>query len=1089
MIRSRHFLPLALAVGSALLTADVYASEPVFARRPAISPDGELVVFGYQGDLWSVPAAGGRAVRLTAHDACDRDPVFSPDGSQIAFASDRHGQLDVFVIPTRGGPPERLTYAPTPDIPQDWSADGGEVYFVSRRLFRYPMRSQIQRVPATGGTPLRLTDFFANELALAPDGERFLLTVGENRFGRVGYRGSLQAEIWSWRPGGDPIQLTHNPGYDTDPMWGRGGESVYFRAEDDETRAFNIWRMTPDGARQERLTDFRAEGVRNARISRDGSRIVFEAGTGIWVLDTAPGSRARRLQVDVAADEVENLVSVETVSGDADELAVADDGEELALIVDGEIVLVNGELEGRAVVPVPDPARESGLQWRPGGADTLVFVTDRERNDDVRYRRVALLVSADPEESNLRRARHHEIVYLTPTGVEAHAPRFSPDGERIAYVSGNGDLHVMDADGGADQRIVAHWNTPDFAWSPDGAWIAYAIYDEDYNQDVWIVPADGGKAVNVSQHPDEDGGPVWNRDGTQLAWSSRRFSNQFDVVFCYLRRSDDERTREEWKVWEKTRDDDENEIESADVEPAEAAAAAEREPLRIDFDEIHLRLRRATDLPGDEFVVALHPRGDRFVFSAEVGGERDLYSVDRFGEDQKALTKGDVKPRSASLGPKGETVWFLKGGRPARVPLKGGDVETTSFQARLRRDLRAQRLQILDEGWRALRDRFYDPQLHGVDWEGIRERGVELVSAARHEADFADAMNITLRQLNASHMGYYPPGDRWSDMPGFFGLEFDPEHAGPGLRVLSVVPHGPGDREEQRIAPGDLVLAVEGQPVSLTENFYRTLEDVGAEPVLVRVERDGDELELELVPVDWRELNQRVYEAGVKENRALVEEQSGGRIGYVRIQAMGKPQVEVFERDLYAAAHGKEALVIDVRDNGGGWTTDLLLTILTQPVHAYTIGRGGGIGYPEAERLPLQRWSKPIAVLCNQNSYSNAEIFSHAIQTIGRGPVVGTATGGNVISTGSIRTLDGGRVRLPGRGWYVWNDRQHPERNNLNMEHGGCVPDEIVPQTPVQLQRGEDPQLERAVELMLEAADRERRAPQPKPRRPAAAWD
>ena len=204
---------------------------------------------------------------------------------------------------------------------------------------------------------------------------------------------------------------------------------------------------------------------------------------------------------------------------------------------------------------------------------------------------------------------------------------------------------------------------------------------------------------------------------------------------------------------------------------------------------------------------------------------------------------------------------------------------------------------------------------------------------------------------------------------------------------------------------------------------------------------------------------------------------------------MGQREVELFERDLYAAAHDKDALVIDVRWNGGGWTTDMLLTILTQPVHAYTIPRGGTPGYPDAERLPLQRWSKPIAVICNEASYSNAEIFSHAIKTLDRGPVVGETTGGNVISTGGWRTLDGGWVRLPFRGWYVWGDDARPGRNNRNQEHGGCVPTHPVPMGPAEWLAGEDPQLARAVELMVDAAD-EAAATEPRsgpgaPRRPA----
>ncbi len=486
---------------------------------------------------------------------------------------------------------------------------------------------------------------------------------------------------------------------------------------------------------------------------------------------------------------------------------------------------------------------------------------------------------------------------------------------------------------------------------------------------------------------------------------------------------------------------------------------------------------RATSDPGDEYVVAVHPHGDRLVFTGEVGGERDLFTVDRFGEDRKALTKGGQKPSAARLGADGKTVWFLADGRPARVPLEGGEVKTTGFRARLTIDEPAQRLQVLEEGWRRLRDGFYDAGMHGVDWDAQLAKGRELVAGCRHDGDFADAMNLTLRPLNASHMGYYPKAGEVK--AAFLGVHLDPQWRGEGLRVAAVVPRGPADREDSRLQTDDIIIAVNDVPVGRDDNLYAPIVAAGGDPVRVTVRRDGKSLEVVIVPVTFADLRQRIYDADVAANRRRVEELGEGRIGYVHIQGMGQREVELFERDLYAAAAGKEALVIDVRDNGGGWTTDLLLTILTQPVHAYTVPRGGAAGYPDAERLPLQRWNKPIAVLCNEGSYSNAEIFSHAVKTIGRGPVVGTTTGGNVISTGGWTALDGAHIRLPFRGWYVWGDARDPGRNGLNQEHGGCVPDHVVPLGPPEVLRGEDPQLARAVELMREAAATARTLPRP----------
>ncbi|MDP8206842.1 MAG: S41 family peptidase [Candidatus Electryonea clarkiae] len=1089
-MRSVRYLATA-ALYFGFLISQSMADPVFFPRRPGISPDGKTIAFTFQGDIWTVASDGGKAIRITANPSYDRNPVFSPDGSEIVFSSDRHGQYDLYVIPSTGGIPDRLTYAPTSEIPLDWSNDGSEIYFSSRRLQSYPMLDCIMKVPVSGGTPFRFTEFFARQMTVAPDGKSCLLAIGDDRFGRTGYRGTLQSDLWIWTFGTDPVQITDHPGYDTNPMWGVNGGSVYYRGEDDETGAFNIWRMNPDGSRKTRLTNFTEEGVRNARISRDGGKIVFEAGTDLYVLDTSEGAVAKKLNIEVSPDLVENPVQTKTFSAEATEVDVAEDGEELVLSVHGEIVLVNKELEGRATVPLPDPSRDNDIMFKPGTADTLIFVTDRRTNKGKRYISVAMLLSDDPDESNLRLARHHKIEYLTKEGINCQASQYSPKGDKIAYIEGKGDLHVMDADGKKDKTIITGWSYPSFSWSPDGRWIAYSREDRNYNQDIWIIPAEGGDAYNLSQHPDDDFGPKWSDDGRMIAWSTRRHGNEYDVYFAYLTRADNEMSREEWEIWEKTRDkpakeDEADEDDEEEKEDDEEEKEEEELEVKIDFEDLYLRGRRVTSMSGDEFVVAIHPKGDKFVFSADVQGKRDLFTVNRFGEEPTNLTTGGADPSRAFLASDGSTIYFIKGGVPTRVGIDGGDVTATGFSARLTIDKPAERLQIMEEGWRRLGEEFYDPKLHGIDWQFMHKKISNIVSKVYADEDFSDAMNIMLRTLNASHMGYYPKVGRWTNLPGFLGIEFDPGFKDDGLKVKSVVPYGPADKEKTRLLPGDIILDIDGETVSNSENYYRTLVDKNGDPVLLNIKRGKENLEYLMIPVSWISLRQRIYKNMEKSNLATVENASKNRVGYVHIQGMGMREVELFERDLYAAADDKEALIIDVRDNGGGWTTDMLLTILTQPVHAYTIGRDGEVGYPQP-RYPLYRWTKPIAVICNEGSYSNAEIFSHAVKTIGRGPVVGKTTGGNVISTSGWTALDGGHIRLPMRGWYVWGDDKNPARNNKNQEHGGAIPDYTVESTPGDLMQGKDPQLDKAVELMIQAADAEKGNPKPEPKSAAAA--
>jgi tricorn protease len=796
----------------------------------------------------------------------------------------------------------------------------------------------------------------------------------------------------------------------------------------------------------------------------------------------------------VAADALENPVVLETRSGGVDDVALADDGDEMALVIDGEILLLHRDQGGRAVACAEGPWLDETISFRPGSADTLLFVTDRFGEDAV-----CLLVSDQEDESLLRKAKARRIVKLTDGKRPCGMAQWSPDGKRIAYVRGNGDLRVMNADGGDDRSLSDFWNLESFSWAPDSRWLAFSRSDRNYNSDIWIVPAAGGDAVNVTLHPEYDENPVWSPDGRMLAWSTTRHSHDpatrnDDVYMCYLTRADDERTREEWELWQKTRDDEPakpaEDEEKADDDEQEAA----EEPFEvvIDFEDIHLRGRRMTDLPGVETVQAIGPESDLIYFTATIDGDRDLYSIDRFADERENITSGGASPQAIRLDPEGKTFVLIQGGKPGTLKAGGGKVETVDFTARLTVDRPAARQRVLDEAWRVLRDNFYDPDMHGVDWSKLRGKYAGWVALAAHDRDFADVVNWMLGELNASHMGYYPGWESEGEYAddGWLGLEYGPAPRGAGLRIERVVRNGPCDKEACRLLPGDVLLRVDGRPVGGDDNLWAALENRQDLPTALLVERDGKELEFETVPVGWFTIYLLNYLEAERDTRAAVEAASGGRVGYVHIRGMGFGEVERFQQNLFAAADGKEALIIDVRNNGGGWTTDLLLTALTQPEHAFTIGRGGEVGYPQVERQPYYRWAGPIAVICNEGSYSNAEIFSHAIKTIGRGPVVGMETGGNVISTGGFGNRYSGYVRLPFRGWWVWGDAAHPERNGKFQEGvhemEGCIPDHVVDLTPADRLHGRDPQVDKAVELMLEAADAARRLPE---RRPIGGWD
>jgi tricorn protease len=1041
--------------------------EAPLPRHPAPSPDGSRIAFSWQGDLWLVPSEGGDARRLTAHPANERYPVWSRDGRSLAFASDRYGSFDIFVMPVDGSsPPTRLTYGSVTDVPFDFTPDGTAVLFSSRRAESVRFMPELFTVPVAGGTPSLAQNASGRWGVYSPDGETLVFVRGGSRPTRRGYRGSGNRDLWA-RSGDSYRRLTSFDGDDDAPSWIGDGSLVFLSARSGRK---NVFRLDLASGGADQLTFHDGSDVRRPRAAANGSIVAYEFEDGMWTVSPTRGGEPSRLRIEVAADLVVNPIVRHADHRDAEDLAISADGKLAAFVVHGDVFIT--ELTSEEDQEIAEPAtvrvtataeREQDPRFSPDGT-TVVFASAREGSLDLYSAR-----PADPD-AGWTESFDFELTRLTDLAGDERSPRYSPDGERIAFVSGRGDLVVANADGGDRHTVLEHWETPDFRWSPDGRWIAYSIEDMNANAEVWIVPADGGSPYNVSRHPDYDIAPRWSPDGRRLVWLSRRHADTFDVWGVWLTRADDERSPAEWlKLWKSSGHDGTRADEGESPEPEDEDDEAEPElpEVQIDLERLWERGHAITDLRDDEGPVAVSPDGKTVVFTAAHQGERDLYKVRWDGEDLERLTTGDEQPTDVAFDSSGETLVYLDGkGVIKRVGLDGKAGDPVPFTARYDVDVRQERRVVFEEVWRALDHYFYDPEFHGVDWAAVRETYRPWAIEASSEADFEDVVNVMLGELNASHMGYSGRSSPDEvETTGYLGAFFEPSAGGPGLLVREVLPDSPAARHDVALAAGDRVVAVNGQPTSDTIDIDALLVDSVGRRVPVRVlGSDGSERDIVVTPIGFGELRELRYREWVRQRRRLVEDWSDGRLGYIHIQGMDMPSFEEFERGLFAAADGKEGLVIDVRFNGGGSTTDYLMAVLMVQRHAYTVPRGADPNqraYPTAERLPLAAWTRPAITLCNEESYSNAEIFPYAFQTLGRGKVVGVPTFGAVISTGATTLLNGAVVRLPLRGWFVAD-------TGVNMENNGVVPDVIVEQPPSQdLSATDDTQLRRAVEELL----------------------
>jgi len=1046
-----------ISLGCLLVSLTGFAQALIL--RPSISPDGEEVAFSFQGDIWKVSSAGGRADRLTIHEAYETNPVWVSK-ELLAFQSDRFGNADIYVMPSEGGTPNRLTFYSSGD--NLYSAKDGTLYFNTSRIYQaVEWEPEIYRVSINGGTPARFMDALGYDPAVSSDGSKVAFVRGTCRIAREAYMGPADRDIWVWNRSDDTYEkITSFEGNDFAPRWLNDSAIVYISSGSGK---YNVHQIDLNGT-DKQITSETEWGVNSFSLSRSAQKIVYQYGDQVAVFDLS-SNRKRVLPVDVDSDYRFDPIVDKKVSNDLDNYSISPNGKLAAYIVRGEVFVTRNDKEAQRSVRLTTTSdRERNAAWL--NDETLLFISDKNGQNDL-----FKITSDDPNQKDLFRSLKHKITVIKQTSEEEFNPVISPDKKKIALQRDRGKLVVADisAQGTlSNEKILQDgWDTPEsVSWSPDSKWIAYSLADLTFNQEIFIHAADGNKApVNVSLHPKYDGNPVWSRDGKKLGFVSQRNNGDSDIWFVWLTKKDWEVSNEKRKresVYEENKKEEDDDEETG-------------VKVQIDFDGIYKRLQQVTRFAGNEADFVFGEESEFIYYTVGGSGrqnfevDQNLYKIKWDGSGNEEVLGGDKGPYGLSQSEDGKNLYFLTEGGTLNK-LKEDKTETLSVSSQLKINYLKERSQVFEEGWRALDAGFYDPEFHGKDWEALKVKYKPIAMKASTQEDFSFVFNAMLGQLNASHMGYRGgdnPKETQINRSGLIGVEGSNE-AG-GFKISSVLPGSPADRTESKLMADDIITAVNQEPVPPSANFFSTLVDQRDEPVSLSVNRDGKGREIVIWPVS--SLRWVRYDNWVDQRRKLVDEYSGGRLGYLHIQGMNWTSFESFERELTAAGYGKEGMVIDVRWNGGGWTTDYLMAVLTVRQHAYTVPRGATNDlkanhlkfkhtYPFSERLPLASWTKPSIAVCNENSYSNAEIFSHAFKTLGIGTLAGQPTFGAVISTGSKELMNGSFVRMPFRAWYV-------KTTGKNMEHGPAVPDLLVNHIPAYKAKNQDLQLKSAVEQLL----------------------
>lgn len=1023
---------------------------------PALNADGSQMTFSYQGDIWVANADGSSPRRLTIHESYESHPQWSPDGQHIVFQGNRFGNNDIFVIDTKGSYPTRLTYHSTSDGSAKW-IDNETIMFSTNRGFKQVEReAEIFKVSASGGTPERVIDAVGLSPATSPSGQ-IALVRGNCRIARETYTGPANRNIWIYN-NDSYTPIVNDSSQDIKPDW--AGETLYYLSA--KSGRYNIYRInTATNGAPEQLTSFTDEGITSFDVNADGSLLVYSRGGMTYTMPTELGATAVPISFELSQDDRFDPVQSRTFNGNINEFVLSPDEKQIATVIHGELFLKLNDKDQKRTRQLTDhPYRDKNPVWV--NDSTLLFSSDREGSFDI-YR----LTSAE-KETGLYQSFDLKVERLTNHKDEEENLTISPDGKKLIYNRGRGQLVITDIDSmgnlSNEKLLYDDWGAPsDVAWSPDSRWVAYSRSDLDFNAEIYVQPVDmSSDPVNISLHPRPDRSPVWSADGSKLGFLSDRNNDDTDVWFVWLRKKDWDKTRRDWDDDEYWNKDDDKKKDSVVVE--------------IDFENIHRRLQQVTRMAGNEGGLSIGGDSETFYFTTNGGGwsgspgRSSLLSAKWNGEDVTTVIP-NISIWGSEMDKKGKNLYIIQSpGSLAKITLSSKKREMQSLSATMKIDTRAEREQVFEEAWRRLRDGFYDPEFHGRDWSALKAKYRDRCLNASTTQDFYTFYNEMLGQLDASHMGLRggTPENTQRERTGLLGIDVTPQSN--GLAIKSVIPGTPADREESKLMAGDVITAINNTPITASTNMYSLLNGQTNERTQLTVRRtDGTTEKVIIRPAG--SIRSANYDAWVQARREMTDRYSGGRLGYIHIQGMNWPSFERFERELAASGQGKDGIVIDVRFNGGGWTTDMLMTVLNVRQHAYTIPRGaaktleGEKGkfrehYPYGERLPLSSWTKPRIALCNENSYSNAEIFSHAFKALGHGTLVGQPTFGAVISTGGAGLLDGSFVRMPFRAWYV-------KDSDMNMEHGPAVPDIIVKNMPDSKANGEDPQLKAAVDELL----------------------
>ena len=997
---------------------------PSFSE-PSISPDRTEIAFSSGGDVWTAPLGGGEARLLLAHSAHDWRPFYSPDGKRIAFISNRTGGGDIYVLTFATGDLKRLTFDDGPENLDGWSRDGKWLYFSATSRDIAGM-SDIYRISSEGGTPILVSaERFTSEFfsAPSPDGTVLALNARGNastQWWRKGHSHLDESEIWLMREGTTTgyERLTDRGAKDIWPNWSADGKSLFFVS--DRSGAENIWIKPLAGAARQ-VTKFTDGRVLWPNISYDGKMIVFERNFKLWKLDTSSGQPSE-ISISRRGAATGPMVERLSLNNQFQDLELSPDGKKIAFIARGEVFAASSRDGGDALRLSTTPEAESQLTWAPD-SKRLVYVSNRFASPSI--------VSYDFSTRTETR--------LTSGEGSDSVPTFSPDGKQIGFIRNGEELRVFDVETKRERLLAKGFLNrqpfaPDktFAWSPDSKWIAYLASAEKSFRNVYAVSVSGGEPRQLTFLANVFGGSVnWSPDGTFVLFSTNQRTEtgriaRVDLLPRTPKFREDQFTdlfREQTPPPLRTRQSPPPSTPPSQTpdqpQPTPAPTAAPRN-VEIVFDGIRKRLSFLS-VGLDAGSVTISPDGKSVLMTVFAAGQQNLYSysIDELAREQpvaRQLTSTPGFKSSAQFSPDGKEVFYLETGRISSVAVDTRQVRPVAVTAEMDIDFNTEKTAVFAQAWNYIREYFYDPKFHGVDWNAVRSRFAPQIAGARTPDEMRRLLSLMVGELNASHLGASPPQGGNPNVSGRLGLRFDrAEYEGSGrFRISEVIELGPLALARS-VSPGQYLVAIDGVQLNAKTNLDELLTHKVNRRVALAISSSQSGTpanEVIVRPVSIAVEKGLLYRQWVNSRRDYVAKISNGRLGYVHMADMSANALEQLYIDLDAENHGREGVVVDVRNNNGGFVNAYAIDVFARRGYMNMTMRGQPTT-PARTMLGQRALDAPTILVTNQHSLSDAEDFTEGYRALKLGKVVGEPTSGWIIYTTNVSLLDGTGFRIP----------------------------------------------------------------------------